>query len=57
MSLLVLMCCLCPYSYTSDEIHFNLMAIVTDRKLQFEREISVAESQRDTAAKRVSEWS
>lgn len=44
--------CLC--SYTSDEIHFNLMAIVSDRKSQYEKEISACESQRDTAARRVS---
>ena len=40
-------------SYTSDEIHFNLMAIVSDRKLQLEKEIASCESQRDMAAQRV----
>ena len=44
---------LCYYSYTAGEIHFNLMAIVTDRKMQLERQIAQSESQRDMAAKRV----
>jgi ubiquitin carboxyl-terminal hydrolase L5 len=40
-------------SYTAGEIHFNLMAIVTDRKMQLERQIAQSESQRDMAAKRI----
>ena len=49
------LCMLCSYSYTTDEIHFNLMAIVADRKKLFEKEISELENKRDTAAQRVRE--
>ena len=42
-----------PCSYTTDEIHFNLMAIVADRKRLFEKEIKELEEKRDAAAQRV----
>ena len=40
-------------SYASDEIHFNLMAIVSDRKKQFEKEITELERKKELAAKKV----
>ena len=43
-------------SHTSGEIHFNLMAIVADRKKLLEREIQELAERRDKAAERVS-WS
>ena len=41
-------------SYASDEIHFNLMAIVSDRKKQFEKQIAELEQRKALAAKKVS---
>lgn len=49
-----LTCCyvfLC--SYAADEIHFNLMAIVSDRKKLYEKQIAEAEQRRELAAKKV----
>jgi len=40
-------------SYTSGEIHFNLMAVVGDRKRMLEREIQELTQRRDKAAQRV----
>ena len=41
------------YSFSEGEIHFNLMAIVGDRRKRFQNEIDRLESQQDTAAKMV----
>ena len=40
-------------SYAADEIHFNLMAIVSDRKKLYEKQIAEAEQRRELAAKKV----
>lgn len=40
-------------SYTSDEIHFNLMAIVSDRRKLSEREITELERKKQLAAQRI----
>ena len=48
-------CGLCLHSYASDEIHFNLMAIVSDRKRLFEKQITEAEQRKELAAKKVIE--
>jgi hypothetical protein len=44
--------CVC-YSYAADEIHFNLMAIVSDRKKLYEKQIAEADQRRELAAKKV----
>lgn len=44
-------------SYTGDEIHFNLMAIVADRKKLYEKQIEEFSEKRDAAAQRVSAYS
>lgn len=49
--LLALWCIL--YSYASDEIHFNLMAIVSDRRKLYEKQIAEAEHRRELAAAKV----
>jgi len=41
------------YSFSEGEIHFNLMAIVGDRRKRFQKEIDRLEAQQDTAAKMV----
>ena len=42
-----------PYSFSEGEIHFNLMAIVGDRRKRFQKEIDRLETRQDTAAKMV----
>lgn len=41
------------HSYTADEIHFNLLAVVSDRRMCFEREISEIETKKELAAQKV----
>ena len=41
------------FSYTTEEIHFNLMAVVADRKKLYEQEIEELSQKRDMAAQRV----
>ena len=41
------------YSYASDEIHFNLMAIVSDRRKLYKKQIAEAEHRRELAAAKV----
>lgn len=43
-------------SYTTDEIHFNLMALIADRKKLYEKQIEECGEKRDTAAQRVCGW-
>lgn len=43
-------------SYAADEIHFNLMAFVSDRKRELGRRIAGLEEKRDQAALRVRGW-
>ena len=43
-----------PCSFSEGEIHFNLMAIVGDRRKRFQKEIDRQEARQDTAAKMVS---
>ena len=40
-------------SYAADEIHFNLMAVVSDRKRELSKKIASLEEKRDMAAQRV----
>lgn len=40
-------------SYTADEIHFNLLAIVSDRRMLYKKEIEELEARKDLAAQRV----
>ena len=40
-------------SYTADEIHFNLLAIVGDRKKLYEKEISSLEVRKELAAQKI----
>ena len=40
-------------SFAADEIHFNLMAIVSDRKMIYEKEIAELEKRKERAAQRV----
>lgn len=42
------------YSHTTDEIHFNLMALVADKKKLYERQMEDFGEKRDAAAQRVS---
>ena len=42
------------YSFSEGEIHFNLMAVVGDRRKRFTKEIERLEARRDLAAKMVS---
>lgn len=44
----------CCHSYTTDEIHFNLMALVADKKKLYEKEVEELTERRDAAAQRVS---
>ena len=41
-------------SFAADEIHFNLMAIVSDRRMIYEKEIAELEKRKEQAAQRVS---
>ena len=41
------------YSYAADEIHFNLLAIVSDRRMLYKREIEETEARKELAAQRV----
>ena len=43
----------CVFSFSEGEIHFNLMAVVGDRRKRFVKEIERLESRRDLAAKMV----
>ena len=50
--------CICMYvcikhSFENDEIHFNLMALVSDKKRAYTREISELERRKTLAALRV----
>ncbi len=42
------------HSYAADEIHFNLMAVVSDRKRELSRRVTALTERRDVAAQRVS---
>lgn len=42
-------------SFASDEIKFCLMALVSDRKMAYEKEIAERERRKEQAAQRVSE--
>ncbi len=53
VALLTCVCACLFFSYTSGEIHFNLMAVVGDRKRMLEREIQELTQRRDKAAQRV----
>ncbi len=44
----------CPHSFASDEIKFCLMAIVSDRRMECEKEIAKLEQRKELAAQRVS---
>ncbi len=43
-----------PHSFASDEIKFCLMAIVSDRRMECEKEIAKLEQRKELAAQRVS---
>ena len=40
-------------SYTADEIHFNLLAVVTDRKKLYQKEIAQLDARKELAAQKV----
>ena len=42
-----------PCSFAADEIHFNLMAVVSDRRMMCEKEITELESRKELAVQRV----
>ena len=37
------------YRYSADEIHFNLMAVVSDRKLTYEKKLTELQKQLDVS--------
>ena len=41
------------FSYAADEIHFNLLALVSDRKVLFEKKMAVLEAKKVLAAQKV----
>jgi hypothetical protein len=45
-----------PFRYSSEEIHFNLMAVVSDRKQVFLREIEALNHQKRQLLEQVTAW-
>ena len=45
-----------PFRYSSEEIHFNLMAIVSDRKQSYLREIEALNHQKRQLLEQVTAW-